>query len=417
MKSQKNILLDLGNNEQTLEKAPNGVIHYLKYYDDDKASYRYKIVDVNVNVPLNNTGAKMLAAEINICSAIDYILKRRTEVKKGLVMTLDTRDEEPTQPQDAPTPTPTPTPQVETPAAPNVNLGLDALIGGVVTQAIERNAEKVNSLVQSYLDANGIRPTKTTIEIHHVETGEKKDLGAQHPEFKKVLIMAQCSKRIGIYPFLVGAPATGKSTIAENVAKALNLEFYEIGLSAATPPSALLGYNDANGKFVSTHFYEAYKNGGVFLLDELDNGNPNTTAGLNNAISSQKAAFAIGKVKKHKDFILIATANTYGKGATADFVGRNPIDGATLDRFKKVHIDYDNDLELTFTNNPNWCKLVQAYRAAAEKKKIRTFITPRATISGAAYLAAGMTQKDVLETCILSGLNKDERNLLKNVKI
>ena len=51
--------------------------------------------------------------------------------------------------------------------------------------------------------------------------------------------------------------------------------------------------------------------------------------------------------KQHKDFVLVASANTVGKGANRIYVGRNAQDEASLDRFRigQVEMDYDRALE------------------------------------------------------------------------
>jgi hypothetical protein len=44
-------------------------------------------------------------------------------------------------------------------------------------------------------------------------------------------------------------------------------------------------------------------------------------------------SFACGMVEKHENFHCITAANTCGNGATLEFIGRNAIDGATMNRF------------------------------------------------------------------------------------
>ncbi|MCH7728630.1 MAG: hypothetical protein IH991_19420, partial [Planctomycetes bacterium] len=52
-------------------------------------------------------------------------------------------------------------------------------------------------------------------------------------------------------------------------------------------------------------------------------------------------------VDRHADFVCAAAANTFGTGADRQYVGRNQLDAATLDRFAacRLAFDYDVDLE------------------------------------------------------------------------
>lgn len=50
-------------------------------------------------------------------------------------------------------------------------------------------------------------------------------------------------------------------------------------------------------------------------------------------MANNVCAFPDKMVKKHKDFIVCASGNTYGTGADRKYVGRLEIDAATLDRF------------------------------------------------------------------------------------
>ena len=216
-----------------------------------------------------------------------------------------------------------------------------------------------------------------------------------------------------VHTLLVGAPATFKTSTAIKCAEALNLDFYSISCSDDMTEEKLLGYQNVNGDYIETQFYKAFKNGGVFLFDEIDNANPNILAAINQAISVDVANFGAQQVKKHDDFIVIAAANTHGSGATAEFVGRNQLDAATLDRFATINFNIDEDFEYYLSHNKTWCKSVQQYRANAAKNGVKTFITPRATFSGEKLLAAGIELETVENMLIFNGLSVDAINLIK----
>ena len=52
------------------------------------------------------------------------------------------------------------------------------------------------------------------------------------------------------------------------------------------------------------------------------------------------------------------------------------------------------------------------YRKRVTDKKIRTVVSPRATIMGGNLLKAGMKEEDVIELLIYKGLSPAERKLL-----
>lgn len=246
---------------------------------------------------------------------------------------------------------------------------------------------------------------KDRISNLHIKIGDKPvfDAGKVHKCFGDLMHIVSCRN----HAFLTGGAGSFKTSGAKKVAEVLGLECSAISVSAQTTESKLLGYMDAHGKYVTTEFRKRYENGGVFILDEIDNGNANTLAVLNSALANDDCAFADGMVKMHEDFVLIATANTFGSGANAQYVGRNALDKATLDRFDHVEWDYDNDLEMHIAPNKAWCKDVQAIRKAVSDLKIKAVVSPRATFGGAKLLASGMSYHKVLFAKIWKGLDAD----------
>jgi cobaltochelatase CobS len=87
--------------------------------------------------------------------------------------------------------------------------------------------------------------------------------------------------------------------------------------------------------------------------------------------------------------VAIAAGNTFGRGASREYVGRQQLDAATLDRFTVFEVDYDEALELAIAGNDDWTRYVQKVRKAVEREKVRAIVSPRASISGAKLLAVG----------------------------
>jgi MoxR-like ATPase len=270
-------------------------------------------------------------------------------------------------------------------------------------------AEMLSSMDEQRTDlfelANQVRP----IELI-TPKGKKKVEGVQHNQFENLLKVVGTGQAV----LLVGPAGTGKTHGAASVADAFGLEFYSIAVGSQTSKSDLVGYMDANHNYVTTQFRESYEKGGLFLLDEADAGNSNVLILLNAALSNGYMAFPDAMVKRHEDFRMVATANTYGHGASRQYVGRNQLDAATLDRFVTIAWDIDDKIESnlagTSAEGRAWLSVVKAVRKRAiEELVLRVVISPRATQRGALLLAAGMPFEDVLPIALTGNIPGDER--------
>lgn len=208
-------------------------------------------------------------------------------------------------------------------------------------------------------------------------------------------------------PFLVGPTGSGKTTLAEQISKVLKRKFYMA--ARVTSEYKLVGFIDAQGRCVRTQFREAYEHGGVFLFDEVDASDPDALTAFNAALANGLGDFPDGMVSKHKDFVAIAAGNTFGRGADRQYVGRNQLDAATLDRFQTFEVDYDEELELAIAGDADWTRFCQKVRKAIEVEKVRHIVSPRASIVGSRYLAAGMDRAKVEEVCVWKGLDAAQR--------
>lgn len=171
--------------------------------------------------------------------------------------------------------------------------------------------------------------------------------GVFHAMLPEVILVSQTGTPV----WLQGPPGNAKSTTAEQVAKALGLEFYPVSCHELMTRSDLFGFTDANGIDHRTPLWDAFEKGGLLLLDEVDNGNPNLLAALNSALSNGHCVFGSGtRVTRHPDFRVIATANTAGLGPEHGYVGRNGVDLATRDRFVTLEIGIDEELENALTS-------------------------------------------------------------------
>jgi len=146
--------------------------------------------------------------------------------------------------------------------------------------------------------------------------------------------------------WLQGPPGTSKSTLAEQAARGLGMNFYPMSCHELMTRSDLFGFTDATGNDHRTPLWDAYEFGGILLMDEVDNGNPNLLAALNSALSNGHCVFGSGTVvQRHENFRVVATANTAGLGPEHGYIGRNGVDLATRDRFITLDVPIDSELE------------------------------------------------------------------------
>ena len=227
------------------------------------------------------------------------------------------------------------------------------------------------------------KENKLTIEIKK-PTGEVKTLDVTLPEvFPKILALAQARRNI----LLVGPAGCGKTFIAEKIAEALDLSFHSLSVSIGMSESQLAGWlvpTGDGGKFEyrRSSFVQAFEEGGVFLLDEVDAGDANTMTFINTALANNFMGvpnrYNNPVAKKHEDFVCIAAANTYGTGADRMYVGRNQLDEATLDRFRvgTVEMDYDLGVERSLVR-PDVLEWGLTTRARVRSSRLRRNVSTR----------------------------------------
>lgn len=233
-------------------------------------------------------------------------------------------------------------------------------------------------------------------------TENKVDVGLTHEAFESVLKWVS----LGCHVWLSGPCGSGKTTLVGQVAKALGRDFVFDG--ARWDSYGLSGFMNATGQYVSTNFRDAFENGKVYLLDEADACEPAAMLWLNGALANGHASFPDGMVKCHEKFVCVCAGNTWGLGATNDYIGRLKQDAAFLDRFVKIAVNYDKKLERAMAANDIWVDRVFAIREKVAARGLKVIVSPRISKNGAKALLNGMNWKDV-ETALLGGVMTPEQ--------
>lgn len=284
----------------------------------------------------------------------------------------------------------------------------DAIVQGVISKAkavsVDSITEGIKTELDSYIKTEyGALPK--TIQIASPAGVSKPTTGIFHKTFEKIVNIINADVPL----MLVGPAGSGKSHTLEQAAKALGLDFYFT--NAVTQEYRLSGFIDANGQYHETEFYQAFVNGGIFFLDEVDASIPEALIMLNAAIANKYFDFPTGMVRAHKNFRVVAAGNTYGIGASAQYVGRSQLDGATLDRFAQVLFDYDSNVESQLASSEELYDFIVDLRKAIDKTDTRAIVSMRATINSS-KLSEALSKEELIDDIILKGVPIDDRRML-----
>lgn len=307
------------------------------------------------------------------------------------------------------------TKQVEATTPQQVNNYMGLLEKAVVELVAQTNAKEIEEKIFNSVEdkvRDFIKQEYGTIERKVntiINDGKPVEMtGVQHDKFETVLKFVANNEPV----FLTGPAGSGKNVLCQQVAKALGLNFYFS--NAVTQEYKITGFTDAMGVFHESQFYKAFKNGGVFMLDEMDASIPEVLVILNAAIANRYFDFPapIGYVEAHPDFRVIAAGNTFGLGADYEYVGRNQLDMASLDRFAMVKIDYSEAIEMNVSlGDSDLVKFARDFRQASKKADVRVILSYRA-IGRIAKMKNIMPLNEVLKTCLVKGMEKDDLNMI-----
>ena len=276
------------------------------------------------------------------------------------------------------------------------------LSGKVDTAAFEAKLAEIEAAL------GNAAPRPITITIADAKTGELRDIGLQHRDMPTLIKLLQAKKHV----YLHGKPGSGKSTAGIKAAEALGLEWGYISLNPRTAPSRVEGFMGADAKtYMGTVFRKLYAEGGVFVIDELDNAGPDLLTSLNAALENGHCAFPDGMVARHENFLLVATGNTNGRGGNASFPERRALDAATLDRFFFLSWEYDEALERAIAKGINadcdgWVDWVIKTRAYCAEHYPKVFVTPRVSINGAGLLGT-LTVEQLAHGLVFKGVDRE----------
>jgi cobaltochelatase CobS len=170
---------------------------------------------------------------------------------------------------------------------------------------------------------------------------------------------------------LVGPAGCGKTMGVNYLAMKAGKRVYRVNFDGGMTPESFMGavrvrtetvVDDVTGKShinTVTYFQQgpvvnAAVDGGWLLLDELDKAQPEYVAALHAMLESIRNPIVLNDdggrvIEPHKDFRIIATANTLGdvEDAALGFYGSSPMNPAFKDRFTIFRVGYpDGEYEI-----------------------------------------------------------------------
>ena len=290
--------------------------------------------------------------------------------------------------------------------------GLNIDLSGVVNDAINQKMAEfdIEGQIKTLLGDVAKQSSKVLTVKLDGEDGEGKRFPLVHKQFEQLLAVGAIPK---MNPLLTGGAGLSKTTAVEQFAEALGLDFKSISFSNGTTKTDLYGYMDANGRYVSSGFVDAFEHGKVFLADEIDACASNTLVLLNSALDNGFLTTPENRtIYAHKNFRIVATANTNLNGSKDGFTARNKLDSASRNRFSFINWELDEELEQKITNNDGWLKIVRKARKNAENGLEGFVVTPRSSYKGSTMLNAGLNVDAVIDMVVCMGCSEDEKSVL-----
>ncbi len=233
---------------------------------------------------------------------------------------------------------------------------------------------------------------------------------------------------------LVGPAGNGKTTAAEAVCEALSYDYTVIDATEYLEPADLVGamtYHPEKGEiWKDGPVTKAFREGKAIIINEFDALNPRAALCLQSVCQdpgpARKGRYVTtpgaaehDRVYPEGDCPLIVTMNTYGTGATRQYVGRNALDAATADRFTIVSTGYENEAAIIRSRGysapvahdlENWAGIM---RQRIEDNALRVILSLRTLLRMAQAIETyGQAFGQAVEKEFMGRLESDVKELL-----
>lgn len=242
--------------------------------------------------------------------------------------------------------------------------------------------------------------------------------------FERVVKLLKYGARDRVNVCLVGPTGCGKTHMVALIAHALGCERHTIlsGSAGATESDfkGKLLPTGEGGRFeyAASDFVKCYEGGNALIcFDEIDAFDDNMLMVVNVPLANGHMyvhqRYTNPLINRGENVYFMATANTFGTSANPIYSARNKLDGATLDRFLMVSVEYDTHYEeeagLARGLSPAEIGRLWDLRAKVREKGLRRAISTRAFLKAAVMRQCGDDWSTVVDT-LTAGWTEDEKS-------
>ena len=229
--------------------------------------------------------------------------------------------------------------------------------------------------------------------------------------------------------FVVGKPGTGKTTMAYALGAATGMPTYTIAMTKNTEEDTFQGMTkviDGSLSFASTDFLDAYTNGGIIILEEINLPDPSVIMGaIGQAVEFPFILMKDGyqPVRRHPMCVIIGTMNvgTYGSKG---------VNQALSSRFKQTYMLNDPNKEefvrILQMQHPDKKACVWVYNAYDKITKflkspqinaedIALNVTLRGCIGALENIAEGESPTDAITNTLIGKIAEADLELAEKV--
>lgn len=158
-------------------------------------------------------------------------------------------------------------------------------------------------------------------------------------------------------------PGTGKTVLAQAMAKACGLSFNRIQFTPDVMASDVTGFNIYNRKTESFEFRPGIVMTNLLLADEINRAAPRTQSSLLEAMEERQVSVDGVTMSLPEPFLVIATQNPIGS------VGTYPLPEAQLDRFSMI-------LRMGYPTREQEIEILRARKTANPLSEVKAVANP-----------------------------------------